>query len=197
MKTIGVISSKGGSGKTTLVINLAVAAFCDGVTVRIIDVDEQGSATAWGDRREDAPPQVEISNGRRIKRSLEQAAADGIELCIIDTPGRVTTEYYAISDFVLVPTGESIFDLDTIGQNVQLAASRPYALVLTRIPPQAKAAELEKSFSDNGLPVAPSLSNRKEFRGSGNGKGVVEFDPGGKAAREIEALYEWVKGKLV
>ena len=196
MKTIGVISSKGGCGKTTLVVNLAVAAFQDGVNVRIIDVDEQGSATAWGDRREDAPPQVEVSNGRRIKRALEQAAADGIELCIIDTPGRVTTEYYVVSDLVLVPTGESIFDLDAISQSVQLAASRPYALVLTRIPPQANAAELRRSFSDNGLPVAPTLSNRKEFRGSGNGKGVVEVDPNGKAAQEIGALYAWVKGKL-
>ena len=49
MKTIAILSQKGGAGKTTLAINLAVAAEHFKNKSAIIDIDGQASATSWGD----------------------------------------------------------------------------------------------------------------------------------------------------
>ncbi|MYE59941.1 MAG: ParA family protein, partial [Alphaproteobacteria bacterium] len=54
-----VISQKGGSGKTTMVVNLAVEAFLAGRRTLILDVDPQGSAATWGDLRDRPGPEAD------------------------------------------------------------------------------------------------------------------------------------------
>ena len=61
---LAVVAQKGGAGKTTLAINLAVAAALRGERPLIIDLDPQASATAWADTREAAYPAVRISPAR-------------------------------------------------------------------------------------------------------------------------------------
>ena len=58
MKTISFISQKGGVGKTTLAIHLAVAFAADGLNVAILDLDPQASAAEWKDFREEEMPGV-------------------------------------------------------------------------------------------------------------------------------------------
>lgn len=52
MKTIAILSQKGGSGKTTVAVHLAVCAELSGKTAAIIDLDPQASALEWRTRRE-------------------------------------------------------------------------------------------------------------------------------------------------
>jgi cellulose biosynthesis protein BcsQ len=58
MKTLAIISQKGGAGKTTLFVHLATAATLSGHSVAIIDLDPQGTAASWGDRRRADAPEV-------------------------------------------------------------------------------------------------------------------------------------------
>ena len=51
MKIIAIISEKGGAGKTTLAVNLAVAAEAHGLATAIFDLDPRANSTVWGDSR--------------------------------------------------------------------------------------------------------------------------------------------------
>ena len=47
MKTVAILSQKGGTGKTTLAVHLAVAAERRDVPVAVLDLDPQASAAEW------------------------------------------------------------------------------------------------------------------------------------------------------
>jgi len=66
MKTIAIIAQKGGAGKTTIAVNLAVAA---GVRTALFDIDPQESAAVWADKRESEAPHVEFLTERRLPGS--------------------------------------------------------------------------------------------------------------------------------
>jgi Mrp family chromosome partitioning ATPase len=58
MFTISLIGQKGGTGKTTVALGLAVAAARAGYATAIVDLDPQASAARWKDRRADENPAV-------------------------------------------------------------------------------------------------------------------------------------------
>ncbi|MBW4458110.1 MAG: ParA family protein [Nostoc indistinguendum CM1-VF10] len=70
MKTIAIASRKGGTGKTTLAVNLGVAAFLNKKQVALIDLDPQGSLSSWGDSREDESPAVVSAQASRLPHIL-------------------------------------------------------------------------------------------------------------------------------
>ena len=73
MTTVAIISQKGGAGKTTLALHLAVAAQDAGRVSLIIDTDPQATASQWGSWREDKPPEVIDSPPPRLAAKVEQA----------------------------------------------------------------------------------------------------------------------------
>ena len=68
MKTLAILSRKGGTGKTTIAVHLSVAAEQAGRTTALIDLDPQASAVSWSDKREmDTPVVISAhSSGYRI-----------------------------------------------------------------------------------------------------------------------------------
>ena len=54
MKTVAILSQKGGAGKTTLALHLAAAAESAGLPSVVIDLDPQASAAGWKDSRAEA-----------------------------------------------------------------------------------------------------------------------------------------------
>src|ERR1700690_408678 len=115
MKTVAVISQKGGAGKTTLAVNLAVAAELSNVATVLIDLDPQASAKTWHDirARKDAPFVVS-AQASRLEEVLEVSRTNGAEFVIIDTAPHSEAAALAAAraaDLVLIPCRPSILDL--------------------------------------------------------------------------------------
>src|SRR5512144_1114511 len=83
---LSFISQKGGSGKTTLSVNLAALASSNGVPVAIVDLDPQASASAWCAARGTDDIRHEACHPPLLARTLERLREAGIALIVIDTP---------------------------------------------------------------------------------------------------------------
>jgi chromosome partitioning protein len=200
MKIITIAAQKGGVGKTTLAVNLAVAAEAAGIRTALADLDPQESATAWYERRAGDAPHVEPLSARRLPAWLAAARASGFGLAIIDTPpaaGAEAAEAVQLSDLALIPCRPSLIDLEAIRRTAQLVtiAAKPAFVVLNAAPVSARillddAGELARAA---GLACAPVvIRERSAFRHAWpQGLAVSEFEPGGKASREIAALHDF------
>ena len=85
MKTIAVVSQKGGSGKTTLALHLAVASAAAGRNTAVIDLDPQTSAANWVDRRKADLPVVLSAHARRLSHEMQRVRETGGEVLYLDT----------------------------------------------------------------------------------------------------------------
>jgi chromosome partitioning protein len=76
MRSIAFLSQKGGSGKTTLAVHIAVAAQGAAERVVLIDTDSQSSALAWAQARKDEHPAVHKSTASGLAKLLEKARSE-------------------------------------------------------------------------------------------------------------------------
>ena len=204
LKTIAFLGQKGGGGKTTLAVHCAVAALGKATRVAIIDTDPQGSATRWGQSRESDTPAIAKATAQQLDDVLAAARHDKMTYCIIDSAPHAApsaSRVAAAADFIIVPVRPTAFDLATVPATVAIiqAAQKRAAFVLsacpTRSPETTEAAEVLATY---GFPVCPVLIHeRRAFsRAVATGRAVVEFEPAGKAAAEIAALWNWIKGEV-
>ena len=207
MKTLSFICQKGGTGKTTLALNIAVEAMRNGLTVAVIDLDPQPSACAWADLRQKRDEPVVIdAKPARLAAAVETARAQsGLDLLIIDTGGRTEEGAFAAakaSDLVIVPIQPSAVDLKSIPATRDLIAmaGNPQMLsVMTRVKPiGTRHLETKAWLEQARMPVCPTLiGDRITFQDAyASGLAVSEYDPGSKAAQEIAALYAAIAGRL-
>lgn len=200
MKTIVVAAQKGGSGKTTIALHLAVAAATNGRSVVVADADPQGSASLWGRLRGDDAPKVYAVEPLGIPALLEAARADRIGVVIIDTPPHNTphaSEIIRGASFVIVPVRPTILDLAAAESTAALilAAKRPGAFVLSQVPARClEAVESPEILEGYGLPVAPiAIHERRTYaRALAAGKAVTEYPGAQAAAAEMRALTRWI-----
>jgi chromosome partitioning protein len=205
MKKIALVAQKGGVGKTTIAVNLAVAAQGAGIQTALFDLDQQESAVIWSDRRASEQPHVEFLTERRLAEALRAAEAQGFGLAIIDTPPAAGPQAYTAAqaaDLVLIPCRPSLVDLDAIKRTAQLVKSAGIeAFVVFNAAAPGATTLLEDAAGivrDAGLAVAPVvLRERSAYRAAWPvGKAVVETEPKGKAAGEISELIKWVLAHL-
>jgi chromosome partitioning protein len=205
VKTIALIAQKGGVGKTTVAVNLAVAMDAAGMKTALFDLDQQESAVVWADRRDAERPHVEFLTERRLPEALRVANQQGFALCIIDSPpaaGPQALTAAEAADIVLIPCRPSLVDLDAIRRTAQLVRSAGIpAFVVFNAAPHGATTLLDDAraiVEATGLVVAPKvLRERSAFRAAWPlGKAVVETEPNGKAAREVTQLQEWLCAQL-
>src|SRR3954465_13962041 len=88
MRVLSFVAQKGGSGKSTLVFCCAVAAEEKGKRVLILDMDEQGTLTAWYKDRDAETPVLASIKSSELAEAITRAKNSGFDVVLIDTPGR-------------------------------------------------------------------------------------------------------------
>lgn len=213
MRTITLVTQKGGAGKTTLATSLAIAAQQAGETVAAFDLDPQGSMVEWGSMRRKADPDtipdqhlpvVERFPPERVgqmSRMLSTLAGKGITLTILDTAGAdnpTTRAAMEASTYCLVPIRPTRLDLLAVRATVQaiMHSGKPFAFVLNQcstIPRNNRANDTATGLASIGFMAEPLILLRNDYQDAfAAGQGVTEYAPDSKAADEIRQLWKWV-----
>lgn len=207
LDVIVVASQKGGAGKTTVARNLAVAAGqgdperrVSGRIVGLVDVDPQGSLSAWHDRRTADAPLVVALKGD-LSAAIAALEAAGCDLILIDTPPQahpIIGQAVGLARLALVPVRPSPDDLDAVGTTVDMieTAKVPFAFVVTQgTAGTVMLAETLTALAAQGRVAPATLYTRQDYvRAALDGIGVTE--QAGKAADEVKTLWTYVETLL-
>lgn len=213
MRTITLVTQKGGAGKTTVATSLAVAAQQAGETVAAFDLDPQGSLAEWGrirSKTEEAAvpdprlPVVErfpLERIAQIQTMLGSLEKKGVTLTILDTAGADNPTTHAAmeaSTYCLVPIRPTRLDLLAVRATVQaiMRSGKQFAFVLNQcstIPRNNRANDTATGLASIGFMAEPLIMLRNDYQDAfASGMGVTEYASDGKAAEEIRALWKWV-----
>ncbi len=203
MKVISFVTQKGGSGKTTLTINCAIAAIKENKKVLILDMDAQGTAELWyQDREEEYPNLVKIS-AKELEKAIILAKNQKFDWVLIDTPGRdepAQATAIKLSDFCIIPCRPSPADMKATPPTSETIRrlGKPSCFVLTQTPPRSfRIREAERGLSVLGTVAPIPIVLRNAYQDAqGLGLGVIEFEPNGRAANEISNLWSWIVKKI-
>lgn len=205
MPTIAVVTRKGGAGKTTITTAVAAHLAAGGIPTGILDLDPQGSATAWiaarpGDR---APVAHVRSKPATLRDDLRTMLASGIATVLVDSPPHSDAAMAGAveaADAVLMPSLPSAFDLHALASAVETVRSlrRPAGVVLnSAIPHTLAIAESKAAIEDMGMPLLGVLTRRMAWQyAAARGLGPSELDPNCQAAKEVDALCRAILGLL-
>lgn len=201
MKTIALIAQKGGTGKTTLALSLAVSASQAGLTAIVVDLDPQATACNWSDRRKNDNPLVLDAQPARLAAALQKAGQGGVDIAIIDTPARNEQSALAAAkaaDLVIIPCRPQAYDLETVPATrelLALAGNTPAIVVLNAVPHHGDRHEqARQTLADIGVAVCPQTIGHRAAFGDAGAVGLTasEYDPKGKASEEIQLVYKYV-----
>jgi chromosome partitioning protein len=201
MRAIVFASQKGGTGKSTLAVGLAVVAMEDGERVSILETDPQGTISYWSSRRSNPEPAVErITNRFGLERALRDLKQKGYTLVIIDTPGSdgdVVTEAIRLADLCLIPARPSQADIEAAYPTLKATHKfdRKFAFVLNQAPVRGRRPTMAATaLSEVGMLALPYIGMRNDHMDSlATGLGISEFASDGIAAAEVRTLWVWVK----
>ena len=206
MKVISIAGEKGGTGKTTVAVNLAVEAFHDGLKVLLIDADIQGSAFMFHETRQETKTggfQTIIKPSKTLHRQIQDFS--NFDLIIIDTGGRDSSVFRSAitaSDYVIVPIQAGQFDLWSLSRTVRIIEEATKfkdiraKVLLNMVIPRAKIVKDVISALKNAEIdfFSTMLGLRVAYREAiSAGLGVTEMNKKSKASEEVRNLWQEVK----
>lgn len=201
MPVISILNQKGGSGKTTIAINLARAYQLMGHSVLLIDSDKQGSSRDWQSVDENNPLSLLVLDQVSIDRDIKKVIGQYDYIIIDGSPQatEIATATIKTSDFILIPMQPSPFDLwasnnliELIEQGRTVNPKLKAGIVLTRLVKNTKiGAEVGQVISDFGLPVLTSNIGQRTCYPYSASLGKTVFDterPNSEPVKEINSL---------
>jgi chromosome partitioning protein len=212
--TVAVIQQKGGSGKTTLAINLAAAAHLEGRRTLVVDMDRQASAFDWSAARRDGS-ELEglavVKADRAIPLPRFKEISRGYDYVFLDGPprlGDVTQSAAVAADVAVLPIQPGPFDfwavaetlesLDTADGIREQLGRKPIrrVFVINRAAKNTKLArEAEDELRRSGGELAGIVHQRIAFPdASSQGESVLTTRGGNLAADDIKRLWRELKG---
>lgn len=205
MKNIAVIARKGGSGKTTVAVNLAIAAYRRGYTVQVADIDPQGSTSEVLKARKIEGPVVVQTTGADLFAARNEPGLN-LGIRVLDTPAGsedAVGHAIAMAQVSLLVVRPTFLDLAATLQTAMILRRlrRPGLILLNQAPvprggvePPAVKRALD-ALRLMQLPVLPvMLRARAAYQTSlALGCSVEEMGGGGPAAEEIAALWSYIE----
>lgn len=199
MKTIAIISQKGGSGKSTIARH--AAAMLSGAA--LVDLDPQGTSRRWIERRREAGntnPGFTVSKWDKLPGIHKILTDRGADYLIIDTPPshddeRAIRSAVDLSDLVIIPVKPTPEDVEVLAGVEALIGEKPRVYVMTMINPRSNLYATTRSLLEKRGRVAPiGIVNRVAYpESSFVGLTVAEYEPSGHAAEEMKALMRFIK----
>ncbi len=209
MKTLVVTSRKGGVGKTTVAVNIALAAHHAGLRVLLADIDPQRSATdVLKARDKPGPSLIETAAGKLFQLHMT-ASREGVDLLVVDTPSTPEAEVALamnIADLCVLVCRPNFLDIASVVRSSEAVRrlGRNGVVVLNQAPPSRKGIEppavlrAVEALRFGGLPLASvGLRSRATYPSAiAQGASVAEWDPASTAAREIDGLWRDLQRRL-
>ena len=208
MSVIAIVNQKGGTGKTTLSINLA-SAFAESHPTLRLDADPQGSALDWADSRSAAQMNLDAlplptGNLLRELRNLSR----NYDWIIIDGPpgiGRTSAEAVRAADLVLIPTKPSPFDVWAASEMVEAVQARQQAtggtpsaffVVMMARPRTRLVAQVDSALAEYGIDALSARTTERVAYPMSAIEGKSVLDSRDKTAQqEILAIREEIVEK--
>jgi chromosome partitioning protein len=200
MRSIVFVTQKGGSGKSTLCINLSVAAQEAGRSVCILEMDRQATVSDWVENREAEGPEVAQIDASQLDAVIKRLGGSGYDYVFIDTPGIDSPGALAAiraADLCIIPCRPTPADLRAFKPT--LAAiyrlEKRFAFVLNQTPPRSyRTRDAAEGLAVLGVLPDVNIVLRNDYQDAiGLGQGVTEFNPDGQAADEIRRLWSWME----
>ena len=207
MKTIIIANQKGGSGKSTSTVHLAVAAekAGDGPAV-ITDTDPQGTTGDWFNQRKrsgiDLPryAPLALADLSNNIRALKEAGASYLFIDTAPSIGNVNAELFAFADLILIPLNPTPADLRALVKGLPTikASGKPFHFMLARVRPNLRNNDGTASALEAiGLVLPFRMHERVIYAESfAHGKTAFEVEPGGVAAVELVNIWRSLKERI-
>ena len=208
MKTIIIANQKGGSGKSTSTVHLAVAAeqAGDGPVV-ISDTDPQGSTGDWFNQRKkagfDTPRYAPLALSDLADNlcALKKAGAAYLFIDTAPSIGSVNAELFAVADIILIPLNPTPTDLRALVKGLPTIkkSGKPFNFMLARVRPNLRNNDgVAMALDALGLVLPARMHERVIYAESfAHGKTAFEIEPKGVAAQELATIWKSLKEKII